>query len=124
VCDISHEDSEAQSNDVEKVLGELGIAATDRRVIEVWNKVDRLDREGRARVLNLVERQTADRRPVPVSALTGEGTDLLVDAIEMRLSESRQTLEVSIDPLIARAELALSPLGSAGKDMRDDGRWR
>jgi GTPase len=123
VRDISHEDSEAQSHDVEKVLGELGIAATDRRVIEVWNKVDRLDREGRARVLNLVERQTADRRPVPISALTGQGIDLLVDAIEMRLSESRQTLEVSIDPadgaglswLYRHSEVLV-------KDMRDDGR--
>jgi GTPase len=123
VCDISHGDSEAQLRDVEKVLGELDIAATDGRVIEVWNKLDRLDRAGRERVLNLAGRQTSDRRPIPVSALTGEGVDRLVDAIEARLSESRLTLEVSIDPadgaglswLYRHSEVLV-------KDMRDDGR--
>ena len=30
VRDMSHEDADAQSRDVEKVLGELGIEATDR----------------------------------------------------------------------------------------------
>ena len=123
VRDMSHEDSEAQSHDVEKVLSELNIKATDKRLIEVWNKIDRLDNEGRARLLNLVERQPADRRPVQASALTGEGVDRLIDAIEARLSESRQTLKVSIDPadgaglswLYRHSEVLV-------KDMRDDGR--
>ena len=52
VRDTSHEDSAAQLHDVEKVLAELGIAATDKRLIEVWNKIDCLDGEARARVLN------------------------------------------------------------------------
>jgi GTP-binding protein HflX len=98
VRDVSHEDSEAQSRDVERVLIELGIAVADRRLIEVWNKIDRLDEEGRLRLTNLVERQPVHGRAVPASALTGEGTDRLIDAIEGRLSESRQTIEVSIDP--------------------------
>ena len=123
VRDIPHEDSEAQLHDVGKVLGELGISADDRRVIEVWNKIDQFDSAGRERVLNLAGRQPADRRPVPVSALTGEGIDHLVEAIEVRLSESRLTLEVSIDPadgaglswLYRHSEVLL-------KDMRDDGR--
>jgi len=123
VRDISHDDTEAQLLDVGKVLGELGIAATDRRLIEVWNKLDRLGSEGRSRILNLAKRQSPDRRPVPVSALTGEGIDQLVDAIEARLSESRQTLEVSVDPadgaglswLYRHSEVLL-------KDMREDGR--
>jgi len=122
VRDISHEDSEAQLRDVEKVVSELDITATDGRVIEVWNKLDRLDGAGRERVLNLAGRQTSDRRPIPVSALTGEGIDRLVDAIEARLSESRLTFEVSIDPadgaglswLYRHSEVLV-------KDMRDDG---
>ena len=123
VRDISHEDSEAQLRDVERVLNELDIAATDRRVIEVWNKLDQLDSAGRERVLNLAGRQNLERRPLPVSALTGEGIDRLIDAIEARLSESRLTLEVSIDPadgaglswLYRHSEVLL-------KDLRDDGR--
>ena len=123
VRDISHEDSEAQLCDVERVLNELDIAATDSRVIEVWNKLDQLDSAGRERVLNLAGRQNLERRPLPVSALTGEGIDRLIDAIEVRLSENRLTLEVSIDPadgaglswLYRHSEVLL-------KDLRGDGR--
>ena len=41
VRDISHEDSEAQSRDVDAILEDLGVEA--ERVIEVWNKLDKLD---------------------------------------------------------------------------------
>src|SRR5690242_1070449 len=78
VRDIAHEDAAAQSRDVETVLGELGIAPSDPRLIEVWNKIDRLDTEARAQVANLTERQPAERRPVLVSALSSEGADALV----------------------------------------------
>jgi GTP-binding protein HflX len=98
VRDLSHEDTGAQSHDVEKVLGELGIEPNDGRIIEVWNKIDRLDAEGRERILNLVERQPAERRPVAVSALSGEGLDALISAIEARLAQSRLTLDLSLDP--------------------------
>jgi len=123
VRDMSHEDAAAQSRDVEKVLEELGIAQNDTRMIEVWNKVDRLDEEGRARLANLAERQPAERHPIIVSAVTGEGIDRLTDAIEARLGEGRQTLSVSLDPsdgaglswLYRHAEVL-------SKDMGDDGR--
>ena len=123
VRDMAHEDAAAQSRDVEKVLGELGIEATDKRLIEVWNKIDRLDANARERLANLVERQPIERRPVLASALSGEGLDRLIAAIEARLGESRQTLQVSIDPAdgaglswLYRHSEVLS------KDMRDDGR--
>jgi GTPase len=123
VRDMSHEDSAAQLLDVEKVLDELGIAATDKRLIEVWNKIDCLDGEARARVLNLAERQPSDRRPVAVSALTGEGMDRLVDAIEGRLSESRQTIEVSVDPADGAGLSWLYRHSEVlAKDVHDDGR--
>src|SRR5262249_3423238 len=112
-----------QSRDVEKVLSELDIAATDGRVIEVWNKLDRLDGAGRERVLNLAGRQNSDRRPIPVSALTGEGVDRLVDAIEARLSESRLTFEASMVPADGAAWSCLYRHSEVlVKDMRDDGR--
>ncbi|MFA6266117.1 MAG: GTPase HflX, partial [Pseudolabrys sp.] len=97
VRDMSHEDTGAQSADVAKVLGELGIEATDRRIIEVWNKIDALDTEGRDRVLNLAGRQAAEHAPVVVSALTGEGIDALLAAIETRLGEGRLTLSLMLD---------------------------
>ena len=100
VRDMSHEDSAAQSHDVGKVLGELGIETADPRLVEVWNKIDRLDGDGdaRARLFNLAERQPETRRPIPVSALSGEGVEHLIAAIEARLNEKRQTFELAIDP--------------------------
>src|SRR4051812_35458559 len=78
VRDVSHADSEAQSHDVEDVLRQLGIEAQEgARLIEVWNKIDRLEAEGRERVRNLAERQPPERRPVLVSGLSGAGIDAL-----------------------------------------------
>src|SRR5690242_9085793 len=54
VRDMSHGEAAAQSQDVQKVLRELGIQAeTDRRLIDVWNKIDKLDADRRAQLENL-----------------------------------------------------------------------
>ena len=123
VRDMSHEDTGAQSHDVEKVLNELGIEPADRRLIEVWNKIDRLNADGRAQILNLVERQPTGRRPVAVSALSGEGLDRLIAAIESRLAETRLTLQLSLDPadgaglswLYRHAEVLSKEMGEDGR---------
>ena len=99
VRDASHPDTEAQSRDVEHVLRELGIEVeADERLIEVWNKIDRLNPDNRAALVNLAERKPAGRQPVLVSALTGEGTDRIADAIEARLATRRTLLELTMDP--------------------------
>ncbi|MGD0333806.1 MAG: GTPase HflX [Xanthobacteraceae bacterium] len=102
VRDVSHEDAEAQSQDVENVLRQLGIDQHDgsqhkRVLIEVWNKLDRLDADERARLRNLAERRPADERPVLVSALTGEGLAALSAAIESRLAAGRVLIELVLD---------------------------
>jgi GTP-binding protein HflX len=98
VRDVSHEDAEAQQYDVEDVLRQLGIEAGEGgRVIEVWNKIDRLSAADRERLANLAARQDADRRPVLVSAITGEGVDRLTDAIEARVVRNRTVLELVLD---------------------------
>ncbi len=99
VRDVSHEDTEAQSHDVEEVLDALGIDPNEeQRLIEVWNKIDRLDADGRTRLENLAERRPAAQRPVLVSAITGEGADALVRAIQVRLALSRIVLDLVVDP--------------------------
>ena len=98
VRDVSHADSEVQSLDVHNVLHELGIAPQDSaRVLEIWNKIDLLDRHDRARWRNLAERRGAEQTPVLVSALTGEGLDRLAAEIERRLAQRRATLELVLD---------------------------
>jgi GTP-binding protein HflX len=102
VRDISHEDAEAQSRDVEKILRELGIeprkeADARRSLIEVWNKIDRLDPVARERLTNIVQRRGPPDRPVLVSATTGEGLDDLTGNIESRLAAGREIIELRLD---------------------------
>ncbi len=124
VRDVSHQDTEAQSHDVEQVLEALGITAEDQhRLIEVWNKIDRLDADGRAQLRNLAERQPADLTPVLVSALTGEGIDRLLAAIEARLGLSRLVLNLALDPADgAGASWLYRNTEVLAKSMNDDGR--
>jgi GTPase len=98
VRDVSHEDSEAQSHDVAEVLRQLGIEPEQGgRLIEIWNKIDRVGEAERTRLFNLAERQPVQQRPILVSAITGEGIDGLTDAIEQRLSENRIVLDLTLD---------------------------
>ncbi len=99
VRDVSHDDTEAQSHDVEQVLRQLGIDPDDEgRLIEVWNKIDRLDEPSRERLRNLVERRSVGRRPIAVSALTGEGIADLTAAIDRRLGARRVVIDLALDP--------------------------
>jgi GTPase len=124
VRDVSHEDTEAQSHDVEEVLTALGIDPNEeQRLIEVWNKIDRLDADGRARLKNLAERRPVDQRPVLVSALSGQGVDDLIKAIEARLGLRRVVLDLVLDPadgagmswLYRHTEVMEKSLGENGK---------
>jgi len=100
VRDISHEDAEAQERDVEAVLRQLGIdtdAGAGARIIEVWNKIDRFDSEERENLRNIAARRPPERPCFLVSAVTGEGIDELLRAIEDRLAQTRMTLDLTID---------------------------
>jgi GTP-binding protein HflX len=97
VRDMSHPDADAQSHDVENVLQQLGIEATDVRLIEAWNKVDRLDTEGSATLRNLAQRRPPGRRPILISALNGAGLDDLRAEIEARIAAARLVLKLTLD---------------------------
>jgi GTP-binding protein HflX len=123
VRDMSHEDATAQSQDVITILGELGIDADrDPRLIEVWNKIDRLDEQERAALSNQAERRPLAARPVPVSAVTGEGIDRLYEAIERRVAEGRQVMDVTLDPGDGSGLSWLYRHGEVlSREVRDDG---
>ncbi len=89
VRDISHEDTEAQADDVADTLRLLGIEeGGDDRIIEVWNKIDLVDQARRAALLAANEGSNDDNEgPVAVSALSGEGCDALLARIETRVAE-------------------------------------
>ena len=99
VRDVSHGETEAQAGDVAGVLRDLGIDPGDaERLIEVWNKADLLAPDERERLANAAVRMPAERRPVLVSAVTGEGIDDLLAAIEGRLALGRPSYEVAVAP--------------------------
>ena len=94
--DISDPDTAAQAEDVTRILRDLGVDAhDDKRVLEVWNKVDLIDEAERARLL---EAPTGGARPVAISAISGEGIDRLAALIEERIAGSLSTLSVIVAP--------------------------
>jgi len=100
VRDISHPDSEAQRDDVDEVLKEIGAERTAR--IEAWNKIDALA----ADEIDRVHAEAARREDVAVlSALTGTGVGELLALVSGRLREGSKerivTLPSSDGELIA-----------------------
>ncbi|WP_428979113.1 GTPase HflX [Hansschlegelia plantiphila] len=123
VRDISHEDSDAQSADVAAVLRDLGIdPETDERVVEVWNKVDRLDSAARGVLAATAARRDPDNRPALMSARTGEGEAALLSAVEERLSARRETVVVTLEPTDGAGENWLHRHGDVmDRRVGDDG---
>ena len=122
VRDMSHPDADAQSHDVENVLQQLGIEATDVRLIEAWNKVDRLDAEGSTTLRNLAQRRPPGRRPILISALNGEGLDELKAEIEARIAAARLVLKLTLDAADGAAIAWLHRNAEVlAKDLSQDG---
>jgi GTP-binding protein HflX len=85
VRDMSDVDNQAQSADVLRILDDLGIDEAEgaRRILEVWNKVDRLEPEVHDAIM---QKAAGQKNVVAVSAMTGEGIDRLMEEVARRLS--------------------------------------
>ena len=86
VRDIASEENEAQASDVRSVLSRLGIDLDERRILEIWNKVDLLTPEDRLAVQGDARRGKPPA--VPVSAVTGEGCEALLVAVAALADEA------------------------------------
>ncbi|MGK6313813.1 GTPase HflX [Neorhizobium sp. DT-125] len=97
VRDMSDPDNAAQSADVLRILADLGIGEKEgaERLIEVWNKIDRLDAEAHE---TIAERAAGRENVMAVSAITGEGIDALMDEIARRLSGVLTETTITIPP--------------------------
>ena len=85
VRDIAHPDSDAQAADVAAVLGSLGLDEPHSPPrIEAWNKLDLLEGEAREAVANEAARRDD---VVTLSALSGEGVEVLRQCMARRLQE-------------------------------------
>jgi len=104
VRDISHEDTDAQRDDVLAVLAELGVTdADDRPMIEALNKIDLLGGDEREAVFAAVSANaTSDTGSlaapmrVALSAETGEGVGQLLALVETMLTAAFDTLNIII----------------------------
>lgn len=95
VRDIAHPDSEAQAADVTEVLREIGIeAGKGASIFEVWNKLDLLP-DADVAALNA----QAERRDdvIVISALGGEGVDLLKRKVSDILTRGNKSRSVTLD---------------------------
>jgi GTP-binding protein HflX len=97
VRDISHPESEPQKEDVHAVLRELGLErVVETGLVEVLNKIDRLGPAEREALVAVAARSNFPM--IPLSALTGEGCDRLLETLDRHLAEGRDvvTLDVSL----------------------------
>ena len=128
VRDIAHAETRgAAPTTSTAVLADLGIdaEAADAPVLEVWNKADKLDAAARleTRAGHSPQRPT---RPVLVSALTGEGIETLLAAIDARLGAKDEVLTLEIPPR-CRPPAQLAPRqrrGAGAGDSRERRRDR
>ncbi len=96
VRDISHPDSDAQADDVDKVLTEIGARGEGGApIIEAWNKLDALDEDSRIAITGEAARRDD---VVTISALTGEGVEHLQRALSAQLSFGSRIRSFTVDP--------------------------
>jgi GTP-binding protein HflX len=90
VIDAAASDRDRRMAAVSEVLQEVG--AIDVPLVEVYNKCDQLTPDERRRLAEL------DPAALPISALTGDGVDELVETIASRLALDVRRVTVTCDP--------------------------
>ncbi|MDJ0993943.1 MAG: GTPase HflX [Dinoroseobacter sp.] len=116
VRDISHPETEAQARDVLGIMERLGVSE-EIPVLEVWNKIDRLDpAEADAMAIS------AERHPkvFAISALEGTGFDALTAGISEHLSEPRSAEDLHLDFAQGRARSWLFEEGLVERETLTD----
>jgi GTP-binding protein HflX len=99
VRDAASPTREAEREDVIGVLAELGIAANDPRLFEVFTKIDLLAADERELLFHhAAAHGTARDAPLPVSAVTGDGLATLLAVLDKRIGEARVRLDVLLAP--------------------------
>lgn len=114
VRDIAHPDTEAQREDVIRVMAEIGAGGEEGApVIEAWNKIDLLDPETRE-----IRAAEAARRDdvVLISALSGEGVDALAQHLSDRLTSAHRIREIELGMVDGAAIAWLHANGTVEKE--------
>jgi GTP-binding protein HflX len=110
VRDIAHPQTESQAEDVMGVLLELDKSRPLPPILEAWNKIDLLEPERRAARLARAVANEA-KPPLPISALTGEGTDALLAAVDAAAFAAQRIVAVRLDPADGRTRAWIAARG-------------
>ncbi len=95
VRDIANKDTDAEKEDVLKILRELGIGDEYKiPIIEVLNKSDKLGSEDKVYYHN---QANLDEDTELISAHTGEGVDDLLEIIDRHLEKENKLMNLEID---------------------------
>jgi GTP-binding protein HflX len=120
VRDISHPESAEQAADVADILANLGVNKAIP-MLEVWNKLDLVDASQR----EALAVQTTNRHGVfPVSALTGEGISLLLDAVSVAFEEEKSEHIVALTFAEGKRRAWLHSEGLVLLETQDDAGWQ
>jgi GTP-binding protein HflX len=119
VRDISHPETAEQAADVADILASLGVGASTR-LIEVWNKLDRVDPTAREALLA----QAAGRDDVlAISAVTGEGVEQLLTRISMAFDEEKVERRMYLPFSEGRKHAWLHGQGVVEQERQDESGW-
>lgn len=118
VRDISHPQSEEQSKDVMLILESLGVAEGSP-LVEVWNKIDRLDDDTRESIKTKADRT---EELYAVSSITGDGLEELLDDLSGKLKDPRTEVVLTLSFAQGRERAWLFEQGIVTDDApTDDG---
>ena len=96
VRDIADPETEIQRRDVLEVLSELGLGEdTATPITEAWNKIDLLAPDALEALEQRIARQD-NNPPIAVSAVTGQGLDVLIQRIQDVLGDKLGELELDL----------------------------
>ncbi len=92
VHDLADPEHIIQAEDVKMVLSELGVDRGSKRIIDVYNKVD----IAHTNDLDLVQPAINSGQAIAVSAVTGEGAEVLLSSIDEALAADGSEVVVRI----------------------------
>ena len=116
VRDISNELTDNQALEVRKILNNLGVS-NSIPVIELWNKIDKIDPENEKNFKNIAKRK---QEIVPISALTGKGVLPLLEKIKDQLGPEKFSEKVFIPFEFSKKKAWLHENGIIIKEVYTD----
>jgi GTP-binding protein HflX len=118
VRDISHSDSDAQREDVEKVLTEIGaVGEGSAPLIEAWNKIDLLQGDEVESVQAEAKRR---ENVVVISAIDGQGVDTMLDCVAEHLRKGAKVRKITLSASAGEAIAWLHANGEILDQQRGD----